>query len=332
MASLVSRLCGAGVSLSPLRQAGREVALTWDTALTGPILGDELLVAIPDMHLSDAGSGDVFRGLGGTGPARLERLLRAVLAVRAATPALRVVQLGDLYDVWRAYPEYRLQLPPAARYDRIEDAYGPLLGLLVEQARARVCIGNHDAILGLFPPAWARGADNRPTGQLAYGHSFGGGRVLAFHGHQDRRVGQVMAAPGGFDVVKLMTLAARLAPKVSQTLQDKFDLATEFFADPDVALLEGHWPFVDAPPDAGGWSSGAWCARNGRDRLGMLVSALRGAPDVRVLLVGHSHCPGVSMTHLRGRMVPVVDVGSWVHDRSQIAVAEEGRLGIYTVE
>lgn len=331
MTPFLSRLTAAGAVLEPLRQAGEEVTLEWDTSITGPILGDQILVALPDLHLSDGGSGDVFVGVGSGARARMERLLRALVAAKASFPRTRVVQLGDLYDVWRAYPKLQGQLPERATYELIDKPYSEILDLLLNQLRARVCVGNHDAILALFPPFWARTADNEPTGQLACSHLFGSGRVLAFHGHQDKAVGEAMTALGGTGVVKLMTMAATLSAPLSQGLQQTFDLAAEFFEDPTPALFDGHWRQAAPPAAATGFSSPRWCDRNHREKLALLASRHPQAANLRLLIVGHSHCPGISMTEVQGRAVPLIDVGSWVQGKSQIAIAEEGRLTIYTV-
>ncbi len=331
MSAFTEHLASHGAPLTPLEQAGRTATLTWDTAVTGPILGEQILVAIPDMHLSDGGAGDVFVGLPHGQLSRFSRLIGALASAKAAFPATRIVQLGDLYDVWRAYPEYRDH--PSSDYRRIEQAYGPVLGRLTQELRARVCIGNHDAILGLYPPSWAR-TPSGPTGRLAYGHLLGGGRVLAFHGHQEAHVEEAMAAQGGEDTVKIATLAAGLWKAPSQMLQEELDLASELVSDPEWSLsdmLARHWPFVAAPPGEHGYCSPAWCARNGRERLGRLASEVPGAANLRLILVGHSHCPGISMTEIRGRMVPLVDAGSWIQGKSQIVIAEEGRLTLFSV-
>jgi hypothetical protein len=37
------------------------------------------------------------------------------------------------------------------------------------------------------------------------------------------------------------------------------------------------------------------------------------------------------MMNVGGRVVPLVDVGSWIQGKSQIAIVEEGRLTIQSV-
>ncbi|MFO0591737.1 MAG: metallophosphoesterase [Polyangiaceae bacterium] len=325
----VRALAARGVGLTPLLQEGRTATLTWDTGVTGPVMAERILVVIPDMHLSDRGPGDVFVGLGAGQREKMLHLLDALIATKQAFPELRVVQLGDIYDVWRAYPEYKDH--PTANYRRIEDAHGDIIGKLTQDLRARVCVGNHDAPMGPYPPSWARGP-NGPTGQLAYGHTFASGRVLAFHGHQQDVIGQEMAAQGGLGTVQFATLAAKLLPASSQLAQEYLDLATVFFADPDTAFFRGHWPlFAEAPSGLDGFTSPVWCDRQSRDLLGSLVSAIGDSRNLRLAIVGHSHCPGISWIEVHGRRIPLVDAGSWIQDKRQIMIAVEGSLTLYSV-
>ena len=325
----VRALVARGVALAPLVQEGRTATLTWDTRVTGPVMGERILVAIPDMHLSDRGPGDVFVGLGAGQREKLLHLLDALIATKGAFPELRTVQLGDIYDVWRAYPEYKDH--PTANYRRIEDAHGDIIGKLTQELRARVCVGNHDATMGPFPPSWARGP-NGPTGQLAYGHTFASGRVLAFHGHQQDVIGQEMASQGGMSTVQLATLAASILCGPSQILQERLDLATVFFEDPDTAFFKGHWPLSpEVPGGLDGFASPVWCERQSQKELGDLVSAIGDAQNLRLAIVGHSHCPGISWIEVRGKRIPLVDAGSWIQGKRQIMIAVEGSLTLYSV-
>lgn len=325
----VRELSRHGVTLTPLLQEARTATLTWDTRVTGPVMGERILVAIPDMHLSDRGPGDVFVGLSAGQRECLLRLLDALIGSKASFPDLRVVQLGDIYDVWRAYPEYKDH--PTANYRRIEEAHGDIIGKLTQELRARVCVGNHDAPMGLYPPSWARGPSG-PTGQLAYGHTFASGRVLTFHGHQTEVIGQEMAAQGGMEVVELATMAASILPGASQSAQRALDLATVFFEDPNLSFVHGHWPLVGRPPDLlDGFSSPVWCNRQARTELEQIVSLIPGAESFRLAVVGHSHCPGISWLDVKGRRIPLVDAGSWIQDKRQVMIAVEGSLTLYSV-
>jgi UDP-2,3-diacylglucosamine pyrophosphatase LpxH len=331
MIDLATELQHAGVKLAPYQQAGADVALRWDPAVTGPILGGEVLVALPDMHLATFGAGDIFRGTDPTARDRLLSLLKGLVDVGKSVPAMSIVHVGDLYDVWRAYPEYKDH--PTSDYRRIEDAYGDCIGMLTQTLGARVCVGNHDAALGVFPPSWAR-TPNGVTTQLAYAHTFGSGRVLAFHGHQEDSISRAMQAQDGSDVVQIMTEVAKISNPLSQLVQRGFDMMIDFFSDSALSLtdtLGARWPGADPPPDAHGFTSPRWCDRAGRDVLQRLVGALPNADALRLVIVGHSHRAGISAVHVEGQLVPLVDVGSWVWGRSQLAIAREGELRLWTI-
>lgn len=333
MPDVIAALRNAGVEIEPLIQDGSDVVLNWSTADTGPILDDEQIVVLPDMHLGGGANGDIFRGTSAS--ANGDRFLRFVTAldsVKPSFPGLSVVQLGDLYDVWRAYPDYRDH--PTSDYRVIEDAYGKALRHLVQgNLRARVCVGNHDASLALFPPSWAR-VPGGVTDQLAYGHYFGSGRVIALHGHQEQTLADAMQAQGGSGAVKLATEIAKLSNSLSQLIQQGVDILGDLFADSESALndiLSSRWPGADPPADAHGFTATRWCDRDGRDVLQRLFTALPNAAALRLVIVGHSHRPGISAIHIDGRLVPMVDFGSWVWGRAQFGVASEGELKLWTI-
>ncbi len=336
MSTFSSALATAGVSMTELTQDGSPVTLTWNTAVTGPILGDVVIVVVPDVHLASGAGGDIFRGANGTANARLVSLLSGILKIAPQFPDLVVVQLGDLYDVWRAYPGYATH--PSSDYRIIEGAYGDAVGLLTEQLNARVCVGNHDASLALFPPKWARDANGASNGQLAYGHLLAASRVLAFHGHQEDTLAQAMASQGGSGLVRLATEVDRLSNPLSLAIQRTVDLATDFFGDGEPSLAaaiadtaNAMWPIAPPPTDAQGFQSPRWSARAGRDTLEKLVGALGYAAGLKMVIVGHSHRPGVCGMLINDKLVPLVDVGSWVWGRSQFAIVCEGELKIWEV-
>src|SRR5207302_159880 len=118
--------------LTPLTQADEETVLTWDTDLVGPVLDDTVLVAVPDMHLGAGAAGDLFAWPQHAAAAqRFKGFVDGLAQVAPQFPKLEVLQLGDLYDVWRAYPEYRDH--PTSDYRKIEDAYSPSLGILLQK-------------------------------------------------------------------------------------------------------------------------------------------------------------------------------------------------------
>src|SRR5262249_46249592 len=151
-----------------------------------------------DLHLGDGGDADIFRGKQGMGAAhreRFEKFLTAAVAAKAALTAqgrrLSVIQLGDCYDVWRAFPFH--ENVPGRTYSAIRDAYSKVESLLIDDLDARFCVGNHDAILAQFPPDWAFTAGAR----LAYSQRFCSGSVFAFHGHQGDALADTLASQHG---------------------------------------------------------------------------------------------------------------------------------------
>jgi len=236
---------------------------------------------------------------------------------------LNVVQLGDCYDLWRAYPFHAHV--PGQTYAAINDAYGPLTSQLIDQLDARFCVGNHDADLAKYPPDWAFGAG----GRLAYSQRACAGRVFAMHGHQTDDVVEVMAAQNGQTWVALGSVLATITNAGGQGLQEWLDRREDTYPGDD-----GGYPPGAAPP-AGRFTSPRWSDRGGRKgRLekifdGMAQSAAAIAGAVRVLIVGHTHRPGVAWFTHGGRVIPVVDVGSWTYGKSQFAIVEEGSVRLW---
>ena len=111
MATLPEALVAAGVHLAPLQQAGTDLVLTWDTALTGPISGTDVLVMLPDMHLANFADGDIFRGIDPAAATRLTSLLDGLLAV---SPAFRSMKSWCHYGAKRR--------ASASAFERARDA------------------------------------------------------------------------------------------------------------------------------------------------------------------------------------------------------------------
>jgi hypothetical protein len=165
---------------------------------------------------------------------------------------------------------------------------------------------------------------------------FSEGRVLAFHGHQADRIDNAMASHGGSALVQIATEVAKLSNPLSQALQIGIDVLADFFGDSGISLtdaLNTRWHGVDPPADAHGFVATRWCDRAGRENIQKVAGALPNASDLRLVIVGHSHIPGISAIHVPvpGRLVPLIDVGSWVWGRSQLAIAREGEIKLWTL-
>jgi hypothetical protein len=332
---LLAFVTAKGLATRRVVANGQPSALTWDPA-SEAIVGENVLVVLPDLHLGAGGDGDIFSGVATNvtdSRGRLSTFLNALIDAKAAIePAgtrLRLVQLGDFYDVWRAYPSYRDI--PGADYSIIESAYGEVIGKLVNQLDARFCVGNHDATLALYPPWWGRGSNGKANGRLGYAQRLCDNNVLALHGHQAAQIVEVMQAQGGGAWVSFaMWLAG-----VWNALDEKIQATLDHSFDPDLWPKTLDWANLDTPPK-GPFAAAAWAARDGRDVLAKILGGLHeghmfGADTPRIVFVGHSHRPGISWIEVNEQVVPVVDVGSWTYGRSQFAVAVKGEVSLWEI-
>jgi hypothetical protein len=335
MLDVIRFLRDRGMAVRPVEAGGRPISVTWDPRITGPIFGNRALVVLPDLHLGDGGGADIFRGNGGVVEyrTRLERFLEALGFAKDRLEAegniLKVIQLGDCYDVWRAYPFH--ENVAGRTYEAIHAAYSKVVSLLIDRLDTRFCIGNHDAILARYPPDWAFAAG----GRIAYAQRVSEGRVFTFHGHQTDTIVEEMAAQNG-QVAVAIASAFSVLPVVHpalQGLQEWIDQREDAYPDDD-----GSWPEGDPPPD-GPFSAARWSDRGGRERVterifeALSASVPSIAAPVRLIIVGHTHRPGVAwITGPDGRPIPVVDVGSWAWGRSQFAIGVEGSVALWEVE
>jgi hypothetical protein len=87
-------------------------------------------------------------------------------------------------------------------------------------------------------------------------------------------------------------------------------------------------PAKVAGPD--GWLA-PWVERSGAAQLGQCIRGYELCVDrrVEVLLIGHSHRPGISWCPVsQTRRVPVIDVGSWTYGRAEFAVVCTDGVGL----
>jgi hypothetical protein len=333
MPSIEAQLSDAGVSTIPLRIDATPVQLSWTPDPNDPIVDERAIIVIPDLHLGDGGDADIFRGVaqGGTNVNRdrFQQFLTALVQVRqnlqAAGRRLSVVQLGDSYDLWRTYPFHAHV--PGQTYAAIEAVYSNITSLLVDELDTRFCDGNHDADLAKYPPDWAFGAG----GRFAYSQRFCAGRVFAFHGHQTDAVVDTMAAQNGQTWVALGSVLTTIWNGFGQSLQEWIDRMEDSHPNDS-----GGYPQGSAP--AGRFGSPRWSDRGERKTrlekifVGMAQTSAQIAGAARLVLVGHTHRPGVAWFTHGSRVLPVVEVGSWTYGRSQFAIIEEGSVRLLELE
>jgi hypothetical protein len=285
-------------------------------------LSVEVAIVLPDVHLG-LGRGDPFQQNDPARTALLETFLDVVALLRDSLPGGRfaAVALGDFFDVMRAR---RPGAPFAARLADIRAAYPGVL----ERAAALPllhCIGNHDHEL------FDHRQELPALGVNAHIWRFLGPGTIAFHGND-----LVSLRDVELDVdhqTWLLSLVQSLAevPLLGPFVQAMQRVGDDSIADPiftNPAHTSLPWPDADA--DVPGWSA-PWVLRDHAEQLGVPLNDLHNRLGVRfdLAIVGHTHRPGISFTEINaGRVIPLVDVGSWTYGRATFAVVCEEGIGI----
>ena len=293
------------------------------------------LIAIPDIHLSDAGPGDIFLSGGADKPKQLAAVLRATLDLLNSHPtSTQAIQLGDWFDVWRtAGGDVR-----STYFGPIQNAavYKEILDLDAQIGLAHV-IGNHDASFVRALP------DRRVQQPSLFRLGFWLGQsVYAMHGHQTDIAPPVNAASDQFFVAAATTLA-EFIPGVStfEAYIDRFGTGNgikEWLLS-GFGLLRGDPPLQQRPldpatPPVG--VQGSFVQREGRDNIAHVVSEVSNLPAshgraARLVIVGHSHVPCVAFSTASGPPVVIIDAGSWTYDQANILIAAEDTAAVFDV-
>lgn len=276
----------------------------------------ELAVVIPDVHLG--WGNDVFRFNDPTRERRLERFLDRIAELREHVGGkLEVFQVGDWYDFWRS-PGFTHSQAKAI----IESQYSGV----VSRARdlgVKHCVGNHDAALAE--------ADIRHGLDVEIVRSVGGNnRVICLHGHDTASLASIAVQDTGrtigLNIFNIFNSTAPIIGAITAFVQRAIDAssADPWSSNPDSIPWE-----KARVPGPNGWGA-PWVGRGSTTELGAALSGLELLinQEVQVVLVGHSHRPGISWSPVAGRRVPVVDVGSWTYGRSEFALVCPDGIGI----
>lgn len=276
----------------------------------------EVAIVLPDVHLG--WGNDVFRYNNPQRERRLERFFDVCRELKAHVGgALEVVQVGDWYDFWRA-PGLT-----AAKAKSIIEAQYPGVVRRARELGVKHCIGNHDA--AFVRPEIRKGIDAEIVRTLGQSH-----QILCLHGHDTETLGSIAvngtAEAIGLNILNIVNSTVPGLGLLGSVLQRVFDASSQDPWSSNPNSLPWQPAVVPGPK---GWGA-PWVGRDSAVNLG---GAVRGfelcvRQEVQVVLVGHSHRPGISWSPVAQRRVPVVDVGSWTYGRSEFAVVCPDGIGL----
>lgn len=276
----------------------------------------EAAIVIPDVHLG--WGNDVFRFNDPRRELRLERFFDVLGTFRNHLHGkLEIVQVGDWYDFWRS-PGFTHQNAKAM----IESQY-PGVVARARNLGVRHCVGNHDAALA--GADIRRGMDVEVVRTLGSAH-----RVLCMHGHDTETLASILvdgtAEAIGLNILNLFNSAVPVLGALGAFVQRVIDGSSEDPWSSNPASIPWLKAAVQGPA---GWAA-PWVGRDSATQLGAAISGfeLCVGSEVQVVLLGHSHRPGISWSPVAGRRVPVVDVGSWTYGRAEFAVVCPDGIGI----
>lgn len=306
------------------------------------LIGQQSIIALPDVHLSSGDAGDIFLNNDPNNPRRLTAVLKSMRDFTKANPSTTLLQLGDWYDVWRSIG----QDATSSQYSAIDGvaAYQELLGLDSALSLAHT-YGNHDASFTHALP------DGRVASQdrfrFGFGLGGGNGRIYALHGHQADSIAGEPNQPSDIRAVWLGTLAAKYISKDFTNLENFIDtqgglsgvkgwLLSLVGLNRDDPQPVGR-PALAAPNDGQAWAA-KFVKRESMDKLVRIaqeaVDRTYSAPkSIELLIVGHSHQPCVGWTPhpTTGKPVVVIDCGSWVYSAAQVLFAAGNVACVYDI-
>jgi hypothetical protein len=276
----------------------------------------EVAIVIPDVHLG--WNNDVFRFNDPSRERRLERFFDVLGVLRNQLPGkFEIVQVGDWYDFWRS-PGFT-----SAKAKAIIESQYPGVVARARNLGVRHCVGNHDAALA--ETAIRSGMDVEIVRTLGTAH-----RVLCLHGHDTESLASIVVNGTGeaigLNILNIFNSTVPLLGVLGSFVQRVIDGSSKDPWSENPASVP--WPKAAVPGPAG-WAA-PWVGRSSAVQLGAAISGfeLCVSQEMQVVLVGHSHRPGISWSPVAGRRVPVVDVGSWTYGRAEFAVVCPDGIGI----
>lgn len=294
-------------------------------------------VFVPDLHLLSSRTAPKYPHYGTNHEDVLVRALFALCDARAELRAsgdeLEVVQLGDLFDLWRERRWWHSEDP----LGDVERSHVELVRVLFQHPdglRAVRIVGNHDASL--------RGAAGFETHRLLPANA---PTLLVLHGHElDPREGRpewlselgvwigAHHRPNAYavSVADVDDALSEVAAK-----HDAFRDHLELEAPAELGTLADPRATTHAEFGVGHTSSGARHPLLARARTLLRTLRTQGCTALRTMVVGHTHHARILIDDAGAEdgaePLVLVDVGAWIENyRADGRVGPNGQIGVLT--
>ena len=267
-------------------------------------LTTKLTVCIPDVHLLERGINDKF--FGGQ-PENVDRFLDFLDFMdklrESCGDDLDIIQIGDLYDLWKAKGNSNL----------IDEAYTDILGL-IDKVRTTYLVGNHDFEMARSYKSkgetfrriesYCSSVDGKP--RAVYQH----GWQADIFNNQERWTGGI-----GKNVTKIVGLAEYLYPDIDVVLGRDWESVTGFF--------ERYSAIWSPSQNPDGFSADEYLRYyiDLMEKRNSDGTADHPEPlDLVLAVVGHTHHARLVPVPRNGRTYYLLDCGSWVDGGHEIGV------------
>lgn len=272
----------------------------------------KLIVCIPDMHLLEKGINDHFYD---NKPVYIDRfidLIDFLSNLKAQESDLEIIQLGDMYDLWKA----------EGNSNEIFETYTDTIMKLNDLSPIYI-IGNHDIDLYkkyygdiTFGRKWRYYSNLGNKLRIIYEHGF----QADFFNNQDSWSGAI-----GKDITKIVNMMEYIEPDIETILGSAWDQVSRMFSKYNVFTPvndpQGFTPheylqfYIDLMEK---YNSGKTYDNFGSDSV-----------DLSLAVIGHTHKARLVQMPINDKIYYVMDCGSWVGGGHELGAISGKEIALF---
>lgn len=295
-----------------IKKAGKKVSIFKNFRLNSPkAMTSKLTLCIPDMHLLEKGPTDDF--IDGN-PAHLDRFLEFMdfLNDLKKKEEMEVIQVGDMYDLWQARGNTNL----------IVQAYTDIIGLM-DKLKPVYVVGNHDIDL----VRWFKDKGEAFGRRWRYFSTVKGKtRVIYEHGFQADLANNQASWMGalGRDITKIVGMMEYIHPDIDIELSSMWEGIVRTFNkyngfspknDPQGfnahELMKYYMDLLEK------YNGGHTYDHYGPEEI-----------DLVIAVIGHTHNARLVQTPRNGKVLFLMDCGSWVNGGHEFGVLSGKNMAV----